>query len=60
MADDTKPIAEGNNLAVESTTTNPETENPVQGDAVEQAADEEPSDEQAAAEMGNLSEAGGR
>lgn len=60
MSGDTKPIAEGDNLAVESTTTNPETENTVQGDAVEQEADETPSDEQAAAELGNLSEAGGR
>lgn len=52
MADDTKkPIAEGDNLGVESTTISPETENTDNA-----AAD----DEQDAAESGNLSEAGGR
>jgi len=52
MADDTKsPIAEGDNLGVESTTTSPETEN-----TGNTAADKD----QAEAEDGNLSEAGGR
>ena len=55
----TKPIAEGDNLAVESTTRNPETEKVTDhplGDAVEQPADqEEPSEEEVAAQMGNLS-----
>lgn len=52
MADDTKkPLAEGDNLGVESTTASPETEN-----TSTTAAD----DEQDAAENGNLSEDGGR
>lgn len=52
MADDTKkPLAEGDNLGVESTTTAPETEKT--GNAAADA-------DQAAAESGNLSEAGGR
>lgn len=55
----TKPIAEGSNMAVESTTEHPETENTVdqpKGDAVDQPADDiEPGDEEAAAQMGNLS-----
>jgi hypothetical protein len=52
MADATKkPIAEGDNLGVESTTTSPETE---------KTGDDAARDEQAEAEHGNLSEAGGR
>ncbi len=46
-----KPLAEGDNLGVESTTASPETEN-TSGAAAD--------DEQEAAENGNLSEAGGR
>jgi hypothetical protein len=51
MAADTKPIAEGDDLGVESTTTSPETEN---------TASDARDDEQAEAENGTLSEAGGR
>ena len=60
MSDEpTKPIAAGDNMAVESIAEHPGTgkvTEQLKGDAVEQAADrEEPGKEEAAAQMGNLS-----